>query len=79
MSSFPSIGLTPGFPRISAVPVLRGRQYSAGELYSLGRLPTDSLGNYILTLTNVAGMVSATVAAAAVVFKIAAPEAAACI
>ena len=54
MSSFPSIGLTPGFPRISAVPVLRGRQYSAGELYSLGRLPTDSLGNYILTLTNVA-------------------------
>ena len=53
MSSFPSLGLTPGFPRVSAVPVLRGRQYSAGELYSLSSLPTDSIGNYALTLTNV--------------------------
>ena len=54
MSAFPSLGLTPGFPRITAVPVLRGLQYSAGELYSLSTLPTDSIGNYVLTLTNVA-------------------------
>lgn len=52
MSAFPSVGIIPGYLRVTAVPLLRGRQYSAGELYSLSRLPTDAIGVAALTLTN---------------------------
>lgn len=54
MSAFFALPLLPIIARIAPVPAFRGRtHFSEAGPYALGRLATDSVGNFSLSLTNV--------------------------
>lgn len=54
MSAFFALSLLPILARVAPVPAFRGRtHFSEAGPYALGRLATDSVGNFNLSLTNV--------------------------